>query len=162
MQNHNTITFRELRKITASVKAFIRTEYWGERLHSRMEIEKDLGITGDDAQELMLDFAEEYEVDLSNFRFDRHFYREHDPISYILQEMMLLNPVRDFVSFTCQFFDANLARQIREYSPRKARLQEKVPLTVGDLIVSALKKEFICRNSPELPKPFSALKPVTA
>lgn len=37
------------------------------------DIEKHIGITGDDATDYMLAFAKRYNVDLSDFDFDRHF-----------------------------------------------------------------------------------------
>ena len=41
------------------------------RLSSR--IEEDFGVTGDDASELLVAFANEFKVDLSNLDFHNHF-----------------------------------------------------------------------------------------
>lgn len=43
------------------------------KINARSQIEKDLGITGDDAIELMQAFAEEFEADLAGMEFCRHF-----------------------------------------------------------------------------------------
>jgi hypothetical protein len=37
------------------------------------DIEKHIGITGDDAAEYMQAFAERYKIDMSGFDFDQHF-----------------------------------------------------------------------------------------
>jgi len=40
------------------------------------EIDKDLGITGDDAVELIDNFSNEFNVDISGFEFDKYFQEE--------------------------------------------------------------------------------------
>lgn len=37
----------------------------------------DLGIDGEDAEELMLAYSKKFNVNLSNFRFDRYFFNEY-------------------------------------------------------------------------------------
>jgi hypothetical protein len=44
-----------------------------EPICSTTELARDLGLDGDDAEEFMLKFQAEFQVDLSDFRFDRHF-----------------------------------------------------------------------------------------
>ncbi len=41
-------------------------------------IEKDLGISGDDAVEFLLDYAREFNVDITNFKIRRYFTPEGD------------------------------------------------------------------------------------
>lgn len=40
------------------------------------QIEKDLGVTGDDAEELIQEFSKVFNVDLSNFLFSQYFNDE--------------------------------------------------------------------------------------
>lgn len=40
------------------------------------EIEADLGITGDDGEELIVNFSKRYNVNIDNFYFNRYFYPE--------------------------------------------------------------------------------------
>lgn len=40
------------------------------------EIEADLGITGDDGEELIVHFSKRYNVNIDNFYFNRYFYPE--------------------------------------------------------------------------------------
>jgi hypothetical protein len=46
------------------------------RLQPAMELEEDLGITGDDAQELIYDYAAYFQMDMTAFKFHRHFEGE--------------------------------------------------------------------------------------
>lgn len=79
------IKYPELRSITASVIDFISKEYWWEKDSSlKTEIEADLGISGDDAWELMQKFSKRYAVDLADFRFDKYFTPEAAHSSFIL------------------------------------------------------------------------------
>ncbi len=50
-----------------------------ERVQLETEIERGLGCTGDDVWQLMERLKREFEIDLSGFRFDRHFEPEHEP-----------------------------------------------------------------------------------
>ena len=47
-----------------------------ERIRPETLVEDDLGCTGDDAAELMAEFAREFGVDLTGFQFSRHFGAE--------------------------------------------------------------------------------------
>jgi hypothetical protein len=44
-----------------------------EKIHADTRIWRDLGIDGDDAEEFMTKFAQEFGVDLSAFKFNRYF-----------------------------------------------------------------------------------------
>ena len=43
-------------------------------------LEKDLGISGDDAVEFLMDFSKEFNVDMSNFDIKKYFFPEGDSI----------------------------------------------------------------------------------
>ena len=47
-----------------------------ERITPSTLLEDDLGVTGDDAEDLMRDFAAVFGVDLADFAFARHFGEE--------------------------------------------------------------------------------------
>ncbi len=57
------------------VKAFL-SEQWSvepKQLTGQTRLEHDLGITGDDAEEVMEAFMDQFEVDMSEFKFNRYF-----------------------------------------------------------------------------------------
>lgn len=60
------------------IKEFVIRESLVDNLEiTRMTtIERDLGITGDDAWNLMEKFRNEFCVDISNFEFDKYFQEE--------------------------------------------------------------------------------------
>ena len=72
----------------------------------------DLGVDGDDARELILAFAHEFGVDISAFRFSKHFRSEPS----------LLN-VLWFLP-----------------SHKEERIERKVPVTIRDLVEAARSK----------------------
>jgi len=39
-------------------------------------IEDELGVTGDDAEDLLITFSRRYNIDISNFNFTKYFYDE--------------------------------------------------------------------------------------
>jgi len=43
-------------------------------------LEKDLGVSGDDAVEFLLDFGKEFNVDMSNFDIKKYFFPDGDSI----------------------------------------------------------------------------------
>ena len=45
----------------------------GDHYDLNTDIEKHIGITGDDAADYMLTFSKRYNVDMSEFDFDKHF-----------------------------------------------------------------------------------------
>src|SRR5215467_7297955 len=66
-----------------------------KHLSGNTDIEKDLGVAGDDAEEFMLNFQREFDVDLLNFRFDRYFGGEgFSPIPFI-KSLLGKGEVRD-------------------------------------------------------------------
>jgi len=42
-------------------------------------IEDDLGVTGDDAEDLIIMFSKRYNVKIDNFAFSKYFYGEPNP-----------------------------------------------------------------------------------
>ena len=104
-------------------------------------IEGDIGLTGMDAEELLINFSNYFSVDFSNFDFDEHFY----PEGLGLEEVVLL-PIFTIalvlkqlalgISFCCYPSNQEQIRQFnlwRFLSPQG----EKADMTVGDLICSA-------------------------
>lgn len=60
-------------------------------IHSETQLDRDLGITGDDADELMEAFGEEFGVDVATFKHEKHFGPEAWGISALKKP---LRPLR--------------------------------------------------------------------
>jgi acyl carrier protein len=68
-------------KIEKNVIAHI-AEYIGadpDKVTPGMDLFRDLGIDGDDAIDLITSFSKEFQVDVSNFDFGKHFGPEWPP-----------------------------------------------------------------------------------
>lgn len=50
-------------------------------------IEKDLDIYGDEAEDFLIKFSKEFNVDITSFNFDEHFNSEVDKISLWLSSL---------------------------------------------------------------------------
>ena len=81
------------------------------------DIEKDVGITGDDAADYLVEFGKRYNVDLSNFNFDDHF----DPEGYAPPGSIMST----FLLFECK------------------NNNDKKPLTIGDLLNAIAKGKLL-------------------
>ncbi|OJW79856.1 MAG: hypothetical protein BGO69_13535 [Bacteroidetes bacterium 46-16] len=64
--------------ILTSIKEFVAAHQWVDisEITDHTRIEEDLGITGDDASELLVAFGKKFNVDVSHFMFDEYFNPE--------------------------------------------------------------------------------------
>lgn len=65
-------------KIFEELVLFIRNEIGENKMNISKEtlIENDLGITGDDAVELIKKFSKKFNVSIKEFRYEKYFYPE--------------------------------------------------------------------------------------
>jgi acyl carrier protein len=77
------------------------------KLQATSCLQTDIGVDGDEAAELMLAFAERFQVSLEPFEFQKYFY----------DEWSLVNPICLVGRLLCR--------------------SRKIPVTVGDLVESA-------------------------
>ncbi len=157
------IKYSELRSTIVSVIDFMKTEYmWEDDSSLNSELEKDLGITGDDAYEMIEKFSKKYMIDISNFRFDQYFSPEVPTLStllllpfYVL--MLITFIIKTFLAFI--LIPVNKALSDRIYNFKIIKLYNRIfrsknknnlSLTIADLVVSAICKEFRRRNEVKL------------
>jgi len=67
---NNSIDFEKLKKFIKNVI--------GYNINEETVFFKDLKLVGDDASEFISLFSKEFEVDISNFRFEDYFVDEYD------------------------------------------------------------------------------------
>jgi len=65
----------------------------GRQLFNATDIARDLGLDGDDAREFMLAFQRQFDVDLSDFAFDRHFGSEGFTLTGFVLRLLRLHHV---------------------------------------------------------------------
>jgi len=155
------IKYAELRSITESVIDFVSKEYWWEKDSTlKTEIETDLGISGDDAWELMQKFSKKYSVDLTNFKFDRYFTPEGAHSSWILWIPVYLSSyviwiIKVVITILIYPFNKRLGGRLTEYSAKSMIIKmtdsfdypKLQSMTIADLVTSAACGEFIKRDS---------------
>lgn len=68
--------------IFESIKSFVEKQRWQYpfALERTTKIEKDLKITGDEADEFIIAFGKQFNIDVSNFNIDEYFEPEGDKI----------------------------------------------------------------------------------
>jgi acyl carrier protein len=95
-----------------------------EKVGLELSLFHDLGVTGDDACELMAAFSKHFGVDLTEFHFEHHFTNEgYDPTQ------ALHSLISD------------------------RRNQPRIPLTVADLIEAAKKRAWLPIDRPAVRHP---------
>ncbi len=52
------------------------------RITMNTRIQSDLGVAGDDGEDLLVRFQKEFSVDMSSLRYDKHFEPEGVPLGY--------------------------------------------------------------------------------
>ncbi|QNF31853.1 DUF1493 family protein [Adhaeribacter swui] len=154
------IRYSYLREVSESVVNFIKTEYWWEDdTNFKSSIENDLGITGDDAVELLEKFAQKFKVDLDGFDFSKYFSPEGvyvNPLLIpIIALLITLFLVKTFIAGIVYPFDSEQGKKIFNFinSDQINKFFNKIwpskleKLTVEDLITTAIKGKFIKRET---------------
>jgi hypothetical protein len=92
MKYDKQIEFAKLRHAYITVKSFLEKEA-GENVGSlKTRIAEDLSLWGDDNYEMLIKFIEQFEIDYSEFEYDKHFHSEGevaDPINILLNLLSL-------------------------------------------------------------------------
>jgi Protein of unknown function (DUF1493) len=102
-----------------SVLDFVSSETSTRKQHlsGNTDIARDLGVDGDEAEEFMLKFQRECDVDLSNFRSDRYFGGQGVTLIPFIKLLLGKGEVRDPLTITDLFAAAN-HRRWPENAPR--------------------------------------------
>ncbi len=75
------IDFSKLRFAYLTIKSFLEKES-GENVDNlKIRIAEDLSLFGDDNYDLLLKFVKKFELDYSDFQYDKHFYSEGELFS---------------------------------------------------------------------------------
>ncbi|MBX9879871.1 MAG: DUF1493 family protein [Candidatus Obscuribacterales bacterium] len=122
MENQNSNSEEAL---IERVKAFLEIEVNANRaeLTSATRLFHDLGVTGDEASDLLVHFQKEFNVDIKDFSFDDHF----------TWEVPLLWPIVPF--YWPLLLNSSFRKQV--FRSRKRTDSMLIPLTVADLANAA-------------------------
>lgn len=70
------IEFSKLRHAYITVKSFIENESADDIASLKAKIVNDLGLKGDDNYFMLIKFVDKFELEYSDFEYDRHFHSE--------------------------------------------------------------------------------------
>lgn len=134
-----TADFATLKAAYLEVKNFLEKKEWGDVSSLSIRIENDLGFTGDDTDELLIEFTDKYNLKYDNFDFSAHFHSEDELFGSIaaLGALALL-PLRIIKIIT--FGKINLL------PPKGYWDREILDLTFGDMVAWYLAKDFKHRS----------------
>jgi len=133
------IEFAKLRHAYIIVKAFIDNESLDKVNSLDTKIENDLGITGDDALDLLQKFIAKFELDHKDFNFSKHFLSESeigDPTVLLLALMSLS------VWLPLKTIELISLNKIKLDKPNWHTGPERADLTFKDMITWYIEKDF--------------------
>jgi len=153
------IRFTDLRLLASTVPPYLAKKVGvDEMLTLRTAVEDDFGLAGLDTESLLLEFGEEYQVDLSQFDFTGFISSEgfNSNIEEFIGAIILLLAFavwlcKVFIAALCWPFSKSIALSIREFgvldflAVRKPRPLHEV-LTTGDFVASAAVGQFVKRE----------------
>jgi hypothetical protein len=149
MEKQLRLKYRWIKQRRKEVFQFLSEEYGiDSNTISKADIESDLGITGDDAAELIEKFENRFYCDIRNLDFSEYFYSEADVMGFnnfiplnILLKLILLPVAIVLLPFSVTKF-----KEIIFYNPLQTEDTKKKKLTVGDLITCSFTKKFTLRS----------------
>ena len=138
------VNYSKLKSTYLSILEFTETEYWkfDEKTTSNSSINFDLGIDGDDADEFLYKFSQKYNVKFEGFIFHRYFVDEGGNLG-----SFLLFPIFITIIVLQLLFSLLLPESKFKIQNYIDKFSDQSPLTIGDLVASALNGEFIERKN---------------
>lgn len=131
------IEFEKLRHAYIIVKQFLETEGYIEVKSLDAMLAGNLGLTGDDAFELLVKFVTKFELDHKNFDFDKHFLGEGELFEANLLKLLALSVWLPFK--TIELITFNKVKFDKSNFQIKP---ERKDLTFKELIIWYVEKEF--------------------
>lgn len=138
------VTFAELRSVTTRIINIV-AESGGvdqNEISIKSSINYDIGIDGDDWDDLLYKLVEKEHMNFEGFEFSKYFNSETE-ISNNMVYYVLFVP---FIFMTFSIDRAWRHTTFKEYFSKRFGGENKQKLTVGDLIASKFAGKFIHRN----------------
>ena len=141
MQEIN-VTYSEIKEVTNVIRSLVSEVAVIElkKVYSKSSINNDIGIDGDDWDDILIPFIEKYN-DIDGFLFHDYFHDEAQ-IGNAFALALLLFPIKILLSLLILPVSKYWAKVIIKFSV----LKEKPPIFLGDLIATALVGRFVKRS----------------
>lgn len=139
------VSFSEVKNTYNELKDYF--EVWNNNIDLNTRIQEDLGCYGMDNEDILFQLHEKYRVDFSEMDYSKYF---NDEIEIVNPLIFLLTPLLILKFFARLFifpFSKQLSTRIKAWTISPFKWRETLDLTVGDLIVTILRKKFTERKS---------------
>lgn len=146
MHKELRLKYRWIKQRRKDVLGFLEDNFRTEKnTTSKSRIEDDLGITGDDADEMIQKFEEYFHVDMRSLNFSEYFYCEGESAGVFLPVLLLKVFLLPFAVLVLPF-SYTAFKEMIFYTPFEGNHSPKKALTVGDLITSSFTHKFTLQN----------------
>ena len=141
------ISYSDLRKIYSEVIAFVEKEAdWFTNPNRKVKIEEDLGLYGLDNESFLWEFSKKFNVDFSEMDYRKYLTEE---IEIVNMKWVILFPfliiyllIKWFLVIISFPISRSFSKRTENYDIPIIRNSIKKDVTIGDLIVSAIKNKF--------------------
>jgi len=145
------ISFINLKQNYLEVQQFLQKESGEKNIYSKSKVANDLSLWGDDNYDMLEDFITKYNLDFSDFKYDKHFESEGEltiSIWSILSVLLLpLFITKGILSYLLNFLSNKYSYKIDKFNFfLKEYKSDKIDLTMGDLITSKIQGKFSLRE----------------
>ncbi|MDR2637450.1 MAG: DUF1493 family protein [Zoogloeaceae bacterium] len=114
------------------------------KISSSSSITDDLGVGGDDGIDLMNEFSREFDVDITNFEFDKYFGHEPGFSFHMLMAILAFGVIGSIIAIISPalfvFLSIIVLLLVRIVYQTSGATSSLAPLTVADLIDLARKE----------------------
>lgn len=128
--------YSDLRNAYSKVSKFVSKKTGAKKLSLKTNIQDDLGIYGDDMEDLIQAFVKEFNLEYGSFNYSHHFYTEGELFSSSAALKNILSLPKYLFNFIFR----------KKRAPEKIK-GEKEPLTLGDLITWSIEGTFFLRKN---------------
>jgi len=146
------ISFNNLKREYLEVQKFLQKESGEKNINNKSKVANDLSLWGDDNVDMLEKFITKYEVDFSNFNYEKHFESEgelFDSIGVLLGILFLpLYVFKFLLHLFFKPFSKTYSDKINDFNFfLNETKSDRIDLTMGDLITSKIQGKFNLREN---------------
>jgi len=146
------ISFKNLKQNYLEVQQFLEEKSGEKNISNKSKIANDLSFWGNDNCYLLEEYITKYNVDFSDFNYDKHFESEGELFgsgAVLLRILMFPFYVFKFILFLLfKPISKEYSRAINDFNFSTEKNQSnRIDLTMGDLITSKIQGKFNLREN---------------
>ena len=137
------MTLNEIEKRVIDIIAEV-SGYPIEKINLDTTINIEIGIYGDDWNDLLNAYLKVFDVDFTEFNVNKHIRPEGDPILQSLIDFLIVTPIKLMLFALLYFVNRKLSKKFSKIPD-----YEEQPLYVGDLVMSTYKGKWTYYNDEQ-------------